>query len=216
MRGGRFYLKVGKRTLDIVGSTALLVLLSPALLGVAILVRIILGRPVLFRQWRPGFFGEPFTIFKFRTMLDRRDRHGALLSDADRLPPFGRLLRKWSLDELPEFFNVLRGDMSLVGPRPLLMTYLERYSDRQKRRHEVKPGITGWAQINGRNALDWDEKFELDVWYVDHVSFRLDIGILQRTVKKVIRCDGISAEGSATMREFLGSDDEHLSIQDPS
>ena len=168
------------------------------------LVRWKMGAPVLFRQTRPGLGGEPFGLLKFRTMTDVRDEEGNLLPDAERLTGFGRWLRATSLDELPELFNVLKGEMSLVGPRPLLMQYLERYSPEQARRHEVRPGLTGWAQVNGRNALSWEEKFQLDVWYVDHQSLWLDVKILARTVWAVVRREGISAQGEATMPEFRG------------
>lgn len=194
-----------KRAMDVVlVSCALLVLVLP-LAGLAWLVRVRLGSPVLFRQERPGMHGQPFQMVKFRTMTDARDLDGQLLPDADRLTAFGRFLRSSSLDELPGFWNVLKGDMSLVGPRPLLMEYLPLYSPEQARRHEVRPGITGWAQINGRNALSWDEKFKLDVWYVDNRSLWLDIKILWLTVRKVLVRDGISAAGEATMSRFTGS-----------
>ncbi|MBI5425334.1 MAG: sugar transferase [Opitutae bacterium] len=191
-----------KRCLDL-----LLVLLSaplwiPLLLLLAVVVRLKLGAPVLFRQKRPGKDERVFELVKFRTMTDARDREGNLLSDGDRLPPFGRWLRATSLDELPELWNVLKGEMSLVGPRPLLVQYLPRYSREQRRRHEVMPGLTGWAQINGRNALSWDEKFALDVWYVDNHTSRLDLKILFLTFWQVIGRRGISAQGEATMREF--------------
>jgi lipopolysaccharide/colanic/teichoic acid biosynthesis glycosyltransferase len=169
-----------------------------------VLVRLKMGAPVFFRQMRPGLGGQPFGLIKFRTMNDARDADGMLLPDAERLPEFGRWLRATSLDELPELFNVLRGEMSLVGPRPLLMQYLDRYTPEQARRHEVPPGVTGWAQINGRNALGWEEKFRMDVWYVDNRSMWLDVKILARTVWSVVRRDGISAEGEATMPEFRG------------
>ena len=168
-------------------------------------IRITMGTPVFFRQQRPGLHGEPFTIYKFRTMTDKRDDQGDLLPDAERLTPFGRFLRIASLDELPELVNVLRGEMSLVGPRPLLMQYLERYTPEQARRHEVRPGITGWAQVNGRNALSWENKFELDVWYVDHVSLWLDLKIIALTLWKIVRREGISQPGRATMEEFVGT-----------
>ncbi len=193
-----------KRAFDFVGALVGLVVLSPALLVLAVLVAIRLGRPVLFRQQRPGLAGRPFGLVKFRTMTSATDAQGRLLPDADRLTPFGRWLRSTSLDELPELWNVLMGDMSLVGPRPLLMAYLPRYSARQARRHEVRPGLTGWAQVNGRNALSWEEKFELDVWYVDNRSLTLDLTILWKTVLQVLRRSGVSAEGHATMPEFLG------------
>ena len=194
----------GKRFLDAVLAAAALILLSPVLLLIAGLARWKLGSPVLFRQQRPGLHGSPFSLLKFRTMTNARDSGGHLLPDEDRLTPFGQFLRRTSLDELPEFFSVLRGDMSLVGPRPLLMQYLDRYTPEQARRHEVRPGITGWAQINGRNALSWEEKFELDVWYVDHVSLWLDLKILILTAWKVLHREGISQEGHATMPEFMG------------
>ena len=182
---------------------ALLVLAAP-LLVLALLVGSRLGHPVLFRQRRPGLHGKPFEMVKFRTMTDARGPDGQLLPDAERLTRFGRLLRATSLDELPELWNVLKGDMSLVGPRPLLMEYLPLYSPEQARRHEVRPGITGWAQVNGRNALSWDAKFQLDVWYVEHRSLWLDIRILWLTVRKVLVREGISAAGEATMARFTG------------
>ncbi|GAB4459012.1 MAG: sugar transferase [Anaerolineae bacterium] len=183
-----------------------LLLLAPFLAVIALLVRVKLGAPVLFRQQRPGLHGRPFTIYKFRTMTDARDAKGQFLPDADRLTAFGRLLRRTSLDELPELFNVLRGEMSLVGPRPLLMQYLDRYTPEQARRHEVRPGITGWAQVNGRNALTWEEKFALDVWYVDHQSLWLDLKIILLTIWSVLRREGISQQGHATMPEFVGTE----------
>jgi lipopolysaccharide/colanic/teichoic acid biosynthesis glycosyltransferase len=170
------------------------------------LVRSKLGSPVLFRQVRPGLNGKPFEMVKFRTMTDERGADGALLSDAQRLTPFGRFLRASSLDELPELWNVIKGDMSLVGPRPLLMEYLSLYTPEQARRHEVRPGITGWAQVNGRNAISWADKFALDVWYVEHLSLWLDVQILWRTVRKVLVRDGISAAGEATMTAFTGAE----------
>ena len=194
-----------KRGIDIAASGLLLIVLSPLMLTLAVLVWRKLGRPVLFRQVRPGLHGKPFVMYKFRTMTDARDAQGNLLPDSERLTPFGKWLRATSLDELPELFNVLKGDMSLVGPRPLLMEYLERYTPEQARRHEVKPGITGWAQIHGRNALSWEEKFKLDVWYVDNWSLWLDLKILWRTLWIVLRREGISAEGHATMPEFRGN-----------
>jgi len=194
-----------KRSLDFVVSLAGLVLLSPLLLVLAIMVRVFIGHPVLFTQVRPGLGGRLFRIFKFRTMTNRRDERGELLPDAQRLTRFGRFLRASSLDELPELFNVLKGDMSLVGPRPLLIEYLDRYTPEQARRHEVRPGITGWAQVNGRNALSWEEKFALDVWYVDHRSLSLDLKILWKTLVSVVRREGISSEGHATMPVFMGS-----------
>lgn len=193
-----------KRAFDLVVSLLALILLSPLLGLLALLVRLRLGAPVLFRQLRPGLHGRPFTLYKFRTMTDARDAQGALLPDAERLTPLGRFLRSTSLDELPELFNVLKGEMSLVGPRPLLMEYLPRYTPEQLRRHEVRPGITGWAQVNGRNVLSWEEKFALDVWYVEHHSFWLDLKILWLTLVKTLRREGIAAEGHATMPKFMG------------
>lgn len=198
------YARGGKRALDMVLAGGGLMVLSPVLGVVSLLVRRNLGTPVLFRQQRPGLDGRPFTLLKFRTMRDAVGPDGAPLSDAARLTPFGQRLRSSSLDELPELWNVVRGDMSLVGPRPLLMQYLPLYSASQARRHSVRPGLTGWAQVNGRNALSWDAKFCLDVWYVDHVSLRLDLSILWRTVTSVVRREGISAAGEATMPPFQG------------
>lgn len=194
-----------KRFFDIVVSILALLVLSPVLAILAFQVRHKLGRPVVFRQTRPGLHERPFAILKFRTMTDDRDADGSLLPDSDRLPPFGRFLRSTSLDELPELWNVLKGDMSLVGPRPLLMEYLELYSDEQARRHEVRPGITGWAQVNGRNALTWEDKFSLDVWYVDNHSLWLDLKILILTIAKVFKREGVSQDGHATMERFQGS-----------
>lgn len=193
-----------KRLLDIGGALTGLALLSLPLAIVAIVVRVRLGTPVLFRQIRPGLNGEPFEMIKFRTMLATTGAAGELLPDAERLTAFGSLLRSSSLDELPELWNVLKGDMSLVGPRPLLMEYLPLYSPQQARRHEVRPGITGWAQVNGRNALSWEEKFALDVWYVENHRFWLDVKILLLTISRVLGRDGISAEGSATAERFNG------------
>jgi lipopolysaccharide/colanic/teichoic acid biosynthesis glycosyltransferase len=198
------YRRLGKRLLDVLIALAALIVLSPLLAILALLVRVKLGTPVLFRQTRPGRHGQPFTITKFRTMIEARDAAGQPLSDAERLPKFGRFLRSTSLDELPELINVLKGEMSLVGPRPLLVQYLDRYTPEQARRHEVRPGITGWAQINGRNALTWEQKFELDVWYVDHVSLRLDVKIAALTVWKILKREGISQPGQATAQEFMG------------
>jgi lipopolysaccharide/colanic/teichoic acid biosynthesis glycosyltransferase len=195
-----------KRLFDFVAASLALLLLALPLLALAWLIRRKLGSPVLFRQVRPGLQGRPFTMVKFRTMTDERGSDGALLSDAQRLTPLGRFLRSSSLDELPELWNVLRGDMSLVGPRPLLMEYLPLYTLEQARRHAVRPGITGWAQVNGRNAISWAEKFALDVWYVDHRSLWLDMRILWLTVRKVLVRDGISAPGNATMPKFNGTD----------
>ena len=203
-RGAIETMKVLKRLFDVTSSLAFLILLSPLLAGIAALARLLLGSPVFVRQLRPGLHGRPFTLLKFRTMTEARDPAGNLLPDEQRLTRLGRFLRRTSLDELPELINVLKGEMSLVGPRPLLMQYLDRYTPEQARRHEVKPGITGWAQINGRNALTWEEKFKLDVWYVDHRSFRLDLRIILLTVWKVLRQEGISQPGQATMEEFQG------------
>ncbi|QNI52885.1 bacterial sugar transferase family protein [Synechococcus sp. BIOS-E4-1] len=182
-----------------------LFILSPLFIVTALLVRWRLGTPVLFRQQRPGYRGKPFWLLKFRTMRNACDAGGALLPDAQRLTPFGRWLRATSIDELPELINILRGEMSFIGPRPLLMQYLPLYSPQQARRHDVKPGFSGWAQINGRNSISWDEKFRLDVWYVDHQSFRLDLLIFLLTIWKVIRREGISARGEATVQYFKGS-----------
>jgi len=193
-----------KRLFDIVASSFGLLLLSPVIAMVAWRIRHKLGTPVLFRQVRPGLNGKPFEMVKFRTMLDAVDPTGHLLPDSKRMTPFGSFLRSSSLDELPELWNVLKGDMSLVGPRPLLMEYLPLYSPEENRRHEVRPGVTGWAQINGRNALSWEEKFALDLWYVDNRSLWLDLRIIFLTVKKVFMRDGISADGEATMPKFTG------------
>jgi len=198
--------KIFKRIFDFFAALAALILLSPVLLVVAVLVRLKLGSPVLFRQHRPGHKSRLFTIFKFRTMISKtHDENGNILPDDKRLPPFGLWLRATSLDELPELFNVLKGDMSIVGPRPLMAKYLDRYTPQQARRHEVKPGITGWAQINGRNNITWEEKFQMDVWYVDHWSLWLDIKILLKTLWLVIKRDNIAKEGHATVDEFMGS-----------
>lgn len=194
-----------KRLFDMLASGLALVLLSPVILVTALLIRYKLGGPVLFRQMRPGLHGRPFQMVKFRSMRDAVDASGQPLPDEDRLPPFGKLLRSTSLDELPGLWNVFIGDMSLVGPRPLLMEYLPLYNAEQQRRHEVRPGITGWAQVNGRNALAWEDKFRLDVWYVDHQSFWLDLRILLLTIKKVFVREGISADGQATMQKFTGT-----------
>jgi sugar transferase EpsL len=194
-----------KRLFDLVLTIPGLILISPLLLVVAVLVRILHGKPVIFRQTRPGYAGKPFGILKFRTMTEAHDSQGNLLPDTQRLTRLGCTLRATSIDELPELLNILRGEMSLVGPRPLLMQYLERYSPEQARRQHVLPGITGWAQINGRNALTWEDKFRLDVWYVDHWSLGLDIKILLLTIWKVLRREGISQPGHATAEEFVGS-----------
>ena len=193
-----------KRIFDLITALLGLLLLFLPMLGVSFLVLSKLGRPVFFRQVRPGMHGKPFEMIKFRTLNDERGPDGEILPDAVRLTPFGNFLRSTSLDELPEFWNVLKGNMSLVGPRPLLMEYIPLYSPEQARRHEVRPGITGWAQINGRNALSWEDKFKLDIWYVDNHSFWLDVKILWLTVQKVLVRDGISAAGEATMRKFTG------------
>jgi len=203
---GSYYHSWGKRTMDLAVALFALFLLSPLLIVVVIAVLATLGRPVLFRQQRPGLDGKPFWIFKFRTMIESRAANGKLLPDQERLHPVGRILRKLSLDEVPELINVVRGEMSLVGPRPLLMSYIERYSPEQMRRHDAVPGITGWAQVNGRNTLAWQEKFDLDLWYVDHVSLSLDIRILLKTLMLVVTGQGISAPGHATMPQFKGDD----------
>lgn len=197
-----------KRIFDFIASVFGLILLAPVMIALALLIRFKLGGPVLFTQVRPGLAGKPFLMVKFRTMLNTRDKTGALLPDSERLDRFGRFLRSTSLDELPELLNVLKGDMSLVGPRPLLMDYLPLYSTQQFRRHEARPGITGWAQVNGRNAIKWKDRFELDVWYVDNHTMLLDLKILMLTIKKVLVRDGIQQEGSATMTRFTGSPDE--------
>lgn len=195
-----------KRLFDLSVSSLALLLFAPVLVVVTLLVRWRLGSPVLFKQVRPGLHGEPFTIYKFRTMTDARDADGRLLPDARRLTPFGKFLRGSSLDELPELFNVLKGDMSLVGPRPLVMVYLERYDSEQARRHDALPGITGLAQVSGRNAISWQERFRLDVWYVDNQSLWLDLKILFLTATKVLKREGITAEGHATMHSFMGNE----------
>ncbi len=202
-----------KRLFDIVCSVCGLLILSPVMLVVAWKVKKNLGSPVLFKQERPGLNGKPFHMIKFRTMLDATDSNGTPLPDGARLTPFGHFLRSSSLDELPELWNVLKGEMSLVGPRPLLMQYLLLYTAAQNRRHEVRPGVTGWAQVNGRNSLSWDEKFKLDVWYVDNRSLKLDVKILFLTVRKVLIKEGISQENNATMEPFTGSmvDDDKFS-----
>lgn len=194
-----------KRSFDLTVACVLLLLALPLMALVALLVRVFLGGPVLFSQVRPGLRGAPFKVHKFRSMNDERDAAGRLLPDDVRLTPFGLFLRRSSLDELPQLFNVLKGDISLVGPRPLLMDYLPLYSTEQARRHLVRPGITGWAQVNGRNAISWERKFELDVWYVDHRSFWLDMKILALTARKVLIKEGISAQGSGTMPRFYGT-----------
>jgi sugar transferase EpsL len=200
-----------KRLIDLALTLPLALLALPVLAVVAVLIRLRLGAPVLFRQVRPGRGGVPFTLYKFRTMRECSDSDGRPLPDANRLTPLGRFLRSTSLDELPELWNVIRGDMSLVGPRPLLMEYLPLYSARQRRRHEVRPGLTGWAQVNGRNAISWEERFELDLWYVEHRSLLLDLRILLRTVGVALSGRGVAAPGEATMPPFRGSGAEGLS-----
>lgn len=194
-----------KRIFDLCLSNLILIISLPILLILAGMVWIYLGSPILFRQMRPGLHGKPFYLLKFRTMKDTYDANRQLLSDAERLTPFGLCLRNLSLDELSELFNVIKGDMSLVGPRPLLMQYLDRYTPEQMRRHEVKPGMTGWAQVNGRNAVTWEQKFVLDVWYVNHQSLWLDLKIIALTVWKIFKREGINQPGHATMEEFIGS-----------
>lgn len=194
-----------KRLFDFIVSFIALLVLSPIIGITAFLIRIKIGSPILFKQARPGKDGEVFHVYKFRTMTDERDENGELLPDDVRLTPFGQLIRKLSLDELPQLVNVLKGEMSFVGPRPLLVEYLPLYNERQARRHEVRPGITGWAQVNGRNAISWEERFELDVWYVENRSLALDVKILFLTVGKVFKSEGISQEGQATMTKFTGS-----------
>ena len=194
-----------KRLFDLTLTTIGLILLSPLLLIIALTVRYYHGSPILFRQKRPGYRGKPFEIYKFRTMTEARDGKGELLPYAERLTPQGKFLRATSLDELPALFNVLRGEMSLVGPRPLLMQYLDRYSPEQARRHDVLPGFTGWAQVNGRNAITWEDKFRLDVWYVDNVSFWVDLKIILLTFWKTLKREGISHPGHVTMEQFMGS-----------
>lgn len=195
-----------KRSFDSCIAFILLLLLFPWLVLIGLLVRFKLGSPIIFTQVRPGLHGKPFHVFKFRTMTNEVDEHGRLLPDEKRLTPFGAFLRKYSLDELPQLVNVLLGDLSLVGPRPLLMEYLPLYTKEQMRRHEVRPGITGWAQVNGRNALDWEERFKMDVWYVDHRTFWLDLKIMWLTVKKVIASEGINKAGHVTMPLFKGGE----------
>ena len=197
-----------KRFFDLCLGLIMIIFLMPLMAVIAVLILLKMGQPVLFRQLRPGLKGKPFYLYKFRTMADAVDEAGNLLPDEQRLTGFGSRLRKYSLDELPQLFNVLKGEQSFVGPRPLLMAYLERYNKEQARRHEVKPGITGWAQVNGRNAVSWEEKFALDVWYVDNRSFMLDLKILALTLVKVLKAEGISGEGAATMPEFMGSEDQ--------
>ena len=207
------YRAFGKRLLDVALAIPALILLVPVLALLALLVRRRLGSPILFRQTRPGKRGKPFMVYKFRTMLDLHDRDGRPLPDEERMTPFGRFLRSASLDELPEIWNVVRGDMSIVGPRPLLMKYLDRYTPEQARRHQVLPGITGWAQINGRNDISWEEKFALDVRYVDHMSLWLDIRIIAMTAWKVLNREGISQAGHVTASEFVGSRELRASVR---
>jgi lipopolysaccharide/colanic/teichoic acid biosynthesis glycosyltransferase len=203
---------LSKRIFDVGVAAIALLLLAPVLLVVALLVRVKLGAPVLYRQTRPGLHGEPFEILKFRTMIEEFDESGEPLPNEERITPFGQLLRSSSLDELPELWNIFKGDMSLVGPRPLLMAYLPLYNEKQSRRHEVPPGLTGWSQVNGRNAITWEEKFDLDVWYVDNASFLLDLKILTMTVLKVIRRDGIVYAGDVAMPRFRGSCEKHHQV----
>ena len=210
MHQAGIYEKFIKRGLDLLISGAALLICWPMLVVLVLLVRCKLGSPAIFCQERPGKNGRIFRLYKLRTMTEQRDENGQLLPDEERLTPFGRTLRSLSLDELPELWNIFRGDMSLVGPRPLLVKYLPLYNDEQARRHEVMPGLTGWAQVNGRNLVTWEEKFAMDVWYVDHISFALDLKILWLTVKAVLYREGISAQSSATMEEFQGSE-EHVS-----
>jgi lipopolysaccharide/colanic/teichoic acid biosynthesis glycosyltransferase len=199
------YACCGKRIFDVAVALLAFILLVPAVALLGVVIRIVLGKPVIYSQIRTGLGGKPFRIFKFRTMTNETDEHGRLLPDERRLTRFGHWLRGTSLDELPELWNVVRGEMSLVGPRPLLPEYLEHYTPHEARRHDVKPGLTGWAQVNGRNAIGWEERFRLDVWYVDHLSFRLDLRILARTLGKVIAREGVSAAGYATMPKFSRS-----------
>lgn len=201
-----FYEKFIKRPQDFLCALAAIIVLSPVMLITAILVRTKLGSPVIFKQERPGLNGKIFTLYKFRTMTDKKDENGNLLSDEIRLTNFGKKLRSTSLDELPELFNILNGDMAVVGPRPLLVRYLPRYNEHQARRHEVRPGFTGYAQVNGRNAITWEDKFEKDVYYVDHVTFLGDWKIIFKTVSTVLKKEGISSDTSATMEEFMGTE----------
>lgn len=200
------YARYIKRWLDFILSLFAIIVLSPILLIVAMLIRIKLGSPVIFKQERPGLHEKIFTLYKFRTMTDEKDKDGNLLPDDQRLTKFGKLLRSTSLDEIPELFNILKGDMSIVGPRPLLVKYLPLYNEHQKHRHDVRPGFTGWAQCNGRNAISWEEKFNLDIYYVKHVSFRLDLSIIFKTIKIVFLREGISSDTSVTMEEFRGTE----------
>jgi sugar transferase EpsL len=206
MRLQNYKMPITKRLLDIILSVAILLISSPIILIVSLIIWITHGRPIFFYHERPGIQGKPFNLIKFRSMQNATDKNGNLLPDSERITRFGQFIRKTSIDELPELINVLRGDMSLVGPRPLLMQYLSRYSEEQFRRHEVLPGVTGWAQVNGRNAISWEEKFMLDLWYIDHWSFWLDIKILFMTIWNVISGEGISQPGRATMDEFMGNE----------
>lgn len=199
-----------KRFFDIISSLLAIIILSPVLAVTAVLVRIKLGSPVLFKQERPGKDEKIFTLYKFRTMTDEKDENGELLPDEVRLTKFGQFLRSTSLDELPELFNILKGDMSVIGPRPLLVRYLSRYNSHQKRRHEVRPGLSGWAQVNGRNTISWEDKFNMDVEYVDNYSLLMDIKILLMTVVNVLKHDGISSETSVTMEEFMGNEEKDM------
>ena len=194
----------GKRYFDLALTILGFAAISPLIVIIVAIVKTVLGDPIFFRQFRPGINGKLFTLYKFRTMTNALDGNNALLPDAQRLTKLGKFLRATSMDELPELYNVLKGDMSIVGPRPLLIQYLDRYTPEQARRHEVKPGLTGWAQVNGRNAISWEEKFKLDVWYVDNQTFLLDVKIILLTIKKVLLREGISADGEATMAEFMG------------
>ena len=200
-----FYEFCLKLPLDVIGAGVGLLVLAPVLVGIGLLVRVKLGSPVIFAQRRPGLHGRVFTLYKFRTMTEARDKDGALLPDEERMTPFGRWLRSTSLDELPELYNVLKGDMSLVGPRPLLLKYLVLYNRHQMRRHEVRPGVTGYAQVNGRNRLRWEDKFDMDVYYVDHVTFREDVRILWKTIRTVCKREGIRGAGAATVKPFQGN-----------
>jgi len=202
--GCTFYALHGKRLVDTLGAGLMLFLLLPFMVVIGVCILESMGLPILFVQKRPGFRGRLFRIYKFRTMTNRRNKDGRLLPDADRITPIGKRLREYSLDEIPEIINVLKGDMSFVGPRPLLRRYLARYTPKQNRRHAVKPGITGWAQVNGRNSISWEEKFKYDLWYIDHVSLSLDMKILKKTLFKVLRREAISGDGEATMQEFTG------------
>ena len=203
--GPRLITGIVKQTIDILGATAVLVVLSPLIVGLAAAILVTMGRPILYRQMRPGLYERPFRVWKFRTMTETRDAGGHLLPDGERLTALGRRLREWSLDELPQFVNVLKGDMSLVGPRPLLLRYLNRYTPRQRLRHAVKPGITGWAQVNGRNAADWETRLEYDVWYSENVSVALDCRILFLTCRRLVQRSDVLAGGGSELEEFWGT-----------